>query len=173
MIYIKNLSLPKKVIINELDTKACSAIVFTGTLGSIKISLYLISKFKKGRKKNVSFNFAFCAIKQGLSAVFFPAAFYLKLIGVGFKVIALNNRFELSLGYSHTIKLAHDSDIAFFTKKDGRIPLLGLCSFSLNSVTNRLAQISAYQKPSVYTGKGLVPLGSEPSRKEGKGKFQR
>ena len=40
MIYIKNLSLPKKVIINELDTKACSAIVFTGALGSIKISLY-------------------------------------------------------------------------------------------------------------------------------------
>jgi len=187
MIYIKNLSLPKKVIINELDTKACSAIVFTGALGSIKISLYdnnlqllkkdsrlyLISRFKKGRKKNVSFNFAFCAIKQGLSAVFFPAAFYLKLVGVGFKVIALNNRFELSLGYSHTIKLAHDSDIAFFTKKEGRVPLLGLCSFSLNSVTNRLAQISAYQKPSVYTGKGLVPLDSEPSRKEGKGKFQR
>jgi ribosomal protein L6P/L9E len=50
---------------------------------------------------------------------------------------------------------------------------LGFCSFLLNKVSNRLAQTYTYQKPSAYTGKGLLYLGIEPSRKEGKGKFQR
>jgi hypothetical protein len=170
MLLVHTLNLHKNIIITELPYKNSSSIVFTGSLGSIKIGLfdksvhvlkrnallYLICNHqgKITKKKLSRFNFAFCALNHSLAAIFFPVAFYLRLVGVGFKIIKSNN-------------------IAFFIKKEGRLQQLGFCSFLLNKVSNRLAQTYTHQKPSAYTGKGLLYLGIEPSRKEGKGKFQR
>ena len=189
MLLVHTLNLHKNIIITELPYKNSSSIVFTGSLGSIKIGLfdksvhvlkrnallYLICNHqgKITKKKLSRFNFAFCALNHSLAAIFFPVAFYLRLVGVGFKIIKSNSNFALSLGYSHLIDLKNDKNIAFFIKKEGRLQQLGFCSFLLNKVSNRLAQTYTYQKPSAYTGKGLLYLGIEPSRKEGKGKFQR
>ena len=162
MLLVHTLNLHKNIIITELPYKNSSSIVFTGSLGSIKIGLfdksvhvlkrnallYLICNHqgKITKKKLSRFNFAFCALNHSLAAIFFPVAFYLRLVGVGFKIIKSNSNFALSLGYSHLIALKNDKNIAFFIKKEGRLQQLGFCSFLLNKVSNRLAQTYTYQK---------------------------
>jgi large subunit ribosomal protein L6 len=196
---VKKLSIPKNVDLKAFSCPKLStsnnkyAIVVTGPFGSIKISLFdkdlyfikknnilffvynvqLNSKKHKEKRTLARLNFAFVALKHSFNAMLFPISSYLKLVGVGFKIIKSNNKFELSLGYSHSVILPNSKDFTYFIKKDGRTQLLGFCSFVIDDVTNRIATIYNLKKPSVYSGKGFQFIDQEPFRKEGKGKFQR
>ncbi len=90
----------------------------------------------------------------------------LKLIGVGYRAAASGNYLELSLGYSHPVKLELPQGVS--AKTESNNTLITLSGDNLVSIGQFAAQIRAWRPPEPYLGKGVSYEGERILRKAGK-----
>ncbi len=91
----------------------------------------------------------------------------INFVGVGYKGIKNNNIFEVSLGYSHTIKFEIPEGVDLEVKKPNEFLLSSSNKQLLGDVCSKLEKL---RKVEPYKGKGVVKVGKFYLRKEGKKK---
>ncbi len=90
----------------------------------------------------------------------------LEIIGVGYRCIAKGpGELELSLGFSHTVKVVAPEGITFEVPTPTRIIIRGIDKEIVGQVA---ANIRKIRKPEPYKGKGVRYLGEKVQRKAGK-----
>jgi len=88
----------------------------------------------------------------------------LELSGVGYRAKVSGNDLELSVGFSHTVKITAPSGITFLVS-DNIITVSGI---DKSLVGNTAASIRSIRPPEPYKGKGIKYVGEKIRRKAGK-----
>jgi large subunit ribosomal protein L6 len=88
----------------------------------------------------------------------------LKLVGLGYKASLNGNNLEMSLGYSHPIKVEHVEGLEM-SVKDNIITVSGIDKEKVGLLA---AKIKSKRKPDAYKGKGVLYNGEVIKLKEGK-----
>jgi large subunit ribosomal protein L6 len=89
----------------------------------------------------------------------------LEIIGTGYRAALQGSTLDLSLGYSHPVKVDAPDGIAFELPGPTRIVVRGVDKEQVGQVA---ADIRALRKPEPYKGKGVRYLGEHVARKAGK-----
>lgn len=89
----------------------------------------------------------------------------LDIQGVGYRAALSGRDLDLSLGFSHPVKVAAPEGITFEVPTPNRIKVSGIDKQSVGQVA---AEIRAIRKPEPYKGKGVRYLGERVQRKAGK-----
>jgi len=89
------------------------------------------------------------------------------LIGVGFKAQAQGKVLNLSLGFSHPIKVSVPDGITIETPSQTEIVVKGTNKHAVGQIA---AEIRAFRSPEPYKGKGVRYEGEVVVKKEGKKK---
>lgn len=153
----------------ETDT-AARTLVASGALGTVVLpihggsvllfqnKLFLPSKSLLSQLTSLLVKFS-----TGLSFGYFVE---LTLVGLGFRLIKLENVLLLRLGFAHYIKLLVPSDLHVVGYKK-RLVVFGLTSSSVNQFVEKLV---FFRKPDVYKNKGVQVVGRVFRLKTGKQK---
>lgn len=172
-----SLKIPENVTIE----KNHEFLIFSGPLGKTKLNLKKIDVFGSAavfisqEKKTLeiltlskSFNGLLKTLVlnkiQGVSRGFL---LYLKIIGIGYRVLLQNNKLIFKLGYSHDIIYKLPSSIKVFLMDPTLFCLFGI---DKNQITQIAAKLRGLRKPSVYKGKGIRLLNETIALKIGKRK---
>jgi len=110
-----------------------------------------------GLTRNMIFNMI-----QGISEGFEKT---LEIIGVGYRADLKGKDLELSLGYSHPIKIKAPEGIEFIVDKQKIIKVKGADKQLVGKIA---AEIRDYRKPEPYKGKGVRYIDEHVRRKVGK-----
>lgn len=89
----------------------------------------------------------------------------LEIIGTGYRATLQGSSLDLSLGFSHLVKVAAPDGIVFEVPSPTRITVRGPDKELVGQVA---ADIRALRKPEPYKGKGVRYLGEQVTRKAGK-----
>ncbi len=89
----------------------------------------------------------------------------LDIQGVGFRATLAGSDLDLSLGFSHPVKIAAPEGITFEVPGPNRVKVSGIDKQAVGQVA---AEIRALRKPEPYKGKGVRYLGERVARKAGK-----
>jgi large subunit ribosomal protein L6 len=89
----------------------------------------------------------------------------LEIIGTGYRAALQGSTLDLSLGFSHPVKVDAPSGITFEVPTPTRIVVRGIDKEQVGQVA---ADIRALRKPEPYKGKGVRYLGEHVARKAGK-----
>jgi large subunit ribosomal protein L6 len=89
----------------------------------------------------------------------------LEIIGTGYRAALQGSTLDLSLGFSHPVKVDAPSGITFEVPTPTRIVVRGIDKEQVGQVA---ADIRALRKPEPYKGKGVRYLGEYVARKAGK-----
>lgn len=92
-----------------------------------------------------------------------------ELVGVGYKVVAVENRLEFALGFSHDIVLVLPDEVKCSAETiKGKNPTVTLESHDKELLGLMAAKIRSLRKPEPYKGKGIKYSGEILRRKAGK-----
>jgi len=94
----------------------------------------------------------------------------LQMIGVGYKAEIKDNKLDLKLGFSHSIRLNIPEGIEISVAKSTKGNVLILSGIDNEKITSFAAKIRDFRRPEPYKGKGLSYLNEQIRRKEGKKK---
>ena len=89
----------------------------------------------------------------------------LEIIGTGYRAALQGSTLDLSLGFSHPVKVEAPEGITFEVPTPTRIVVRGIDKEQVGQVA---ADIRALRKPEPYKGKGVRYLGEYVARKAGK-----
>ncbi|QYG91586.1 50S ribosomal protein L6 [Iamia sp. SCSIO 61187] len=89
----------------------------------------------------------------------------LEIIGTGYRAALQGSTLDLSLGFSHPVKVEAPDGITFEVPVPTRIVVRGIDKEQVGQVA---ADIRAIRKPEPYKGKGVRYLGEHVARKAGK-----
>ncbi len=89
----------------------------------------------------------------------------LEIIGTGYRAALQGSTLDLSLGFSHPVKVDAPEGITFEVPVPTRIVIRGVDKEQVGQVA---ADIRALRKPEPYKGKGVRYLGEHVARKAGK-----
>ena len=89
----------------------------------------------------------------------------LEIIGTGYRAALQGSTLDLSLGFSHPVKVDAPEGITFEVPVPTRIVVRGVDKEQVGQVA---ADIRALRKPEPYKGKGVRYLGEHVARKAGK-----
>ncbi len=89
----------------------------------------------------------------------------LEIIGTGFRASLQGTTLDLSLGFSHPVRVDAPDGITFEVPSPTRITVRGADKERVGQVA---ADIRALRKPEPYKGKGVRYLGEQVTRKAGK-----
>jgi len=89
----------------------------------------------------------------------------LEIIGTGYRAALQGTTLDLSLGFSHPVKVDAPDGITFEVPAPTRIVIRGIDKEQVGQVA---ADIRAIRKPEPYKGKGVRYLGEHVARKAGK-----
>ncbi|HLR28085.1 MAG TPA: 50S ribosomal protein L6 [Ruania sp.] len=89
----------------------------------------------------------------------------LEIVGTGFRVVPKGSDLELSLGYSHPVKVAAPEGITFSVESATKFSVWGINKQQVGEVA---ANIRKLRKPEPYNGKGVRYAGEQVRRKVGK-----
>lgn len=93
----------------------------------------------------------------------------LELVGVGYKANANGQYLELSLGYSHDLLFEFPKEIKVeVTQEKKANPIITLSCIDKQLLGQVCAKIRSYRMPEPYKGKGILFVGEQIRRKEGK-----
>lgn len=88
----------------------------------------------------------------------------LELIGVGYRAQVQGVDLNLSLGFSHPVRMKPEPGIAFAVADN----VITVSGFNKELVGNTAAKIRSYRPPEPYKGKGIRYAGEQVRRKAGK-----
>ena len=89
----------------------------------------------------------------------------LEVVGTGYRVAAAGQSLELSLGFSHSVKVDPPEGITFQVEGNNKIIVSGI---DKQAVGETAANIRKLRKPEPYKGKGVRYEGEHVRRKAGK-----
>jgi large subunit ribosomal protein L6 len=89
----------------------------------------------------------------------------LEIIGTGYRAALQGSTLDLSLGFSHPVKVDAPDGITFEVPSPTRVVVRGIDKEQVGQVA---ADIRALRKPEPYKGKGVRYLGEHVARKAGK-----
>lgn len=89
----------------------------------------------------------------------------LEIIGTGYRAALQGSTLDLSLGFSHPVKVDAPEGITFEVPSPTRVVIRGIDKEQVGQVA---ADIRALRKPEPYKGKGVRYLGEHVARKAGK-----
>jgi large subunit ribosomal protein L6 len=89
----------------------------------------------------------------------------LEIIGTGYRATLQGSSLDLSLGFSHPVKVDAPDGITFEVPTPTRVVVRGIDKEKVGQVA---ADIRAIRKPEPYKGKGVRYLGEHVARKAGK-----
>jgi len=89
----------------------------------------------------------------------------LEIIGTGYRAVLQGSTIDLSLGFSHPVKVDAPQGITFEVPTATRVVVRGVDKEQVGQVA---ANIRAIRKPEPYKGKGVRYLGEHVARKAGK-----
>ncbi|NLV56897.1 MAG: 50S ribosomal protein L6 [Acidimicrobiales bacterium] len=89
----------------------------------------------------------------------------LEIIGTGYRAALQGSTIDLSLGFSHPVKVDAPQGITFEVPTATRVVVRGVDKEQVGQVA---ANIRAIRKPEPYKGKGVRYLGEHVARKAGK-----
>jgi large subunit ribosomal protein L6 len=89
----------------------------------------------------------------------------LEIIGTGYRAALQGSTLDLSLGFSHPVKVDAPDGITFEVPSPTRVVIRGIDKEQVGQVA---ADIRAIRKPEPYKGKGVRYLGEHVARKAGK-----
>jgi len=89
----------------------------------------------------------------------------LEIIGTGYRAALQGTTLDLSLGFSHPVKVDAPDGITFEVPAPTRIVIRGIDKEQVGQIA---ADIRAIRKPEPYKGKGVRYLGEHVARKAGK-----
>jgi large subunit ribosomal protein L6 len=89
----------------------------------------------------------------------------LEIIGTGYRAALQGSTLDLSLGFSHPVRVAAPEGITFEVPSPTRVVVRGIDKEQVGQVA---ADIRAIRKPEPYKGKGVRYLGEHVARKAGK-----
>jgi len=90
----------------------------------------------------------------------------LAIVGVGYRAAAKGpDKIELSLGFSHTVKVEAPDGITFEVPEPTKILVVGIDKQLVGQVA---ANIRSFRKPEPYKGKGIRYVDEHVARKAGK-----
>ena len=93
----------------------------------------------------------------------------LEFVGVGYKVAAVGQILDMSLGFSHNILMEIPSEVKLEAETKKRAnPKLTLSSIDKQLLGQVVAKIRSFRKPEPYKGKGIKFVGEQIRRKQGK-----
>lgn len=91
----------------------------------------------------------------------------LVFVGVGYRARLENKRIIIRLGYSHEISLSIPANLSLSVVKRNNVILKGN---SLDTISQFAYRLRSFRQPEPFKGKGIVVLGENIRRKEGKKK---
>lgn len=101
-------------------------------------------------------------VTQGFSAT-------MELVGVGYKATANGQLLELSIGYSHDIMFDFPNEIKVEVTQEKRgNPFIKITTIDKQLLGQVCAKIRSYRMPEPYKGKGIIFVGEQILRKQGK-----
>jgi large subunit ribosomal protein L6 len=89
----------------------------------------------------------------------------LEIIGTGYRAALQGSTLDLSLGFSHPVRVDAPDGITFEVPSPTRVVVRGIDKEQVGQVA---ADIRAIRKPEPYKGKGVRYLGEHVARKAGK-----
>lgn len=89
----------------------------------------------------------------------------LEIIGTGYRAALQGSTLDLSLGFSHPVRVDAPEGITFEVPTPTRVVIRGIDKEQVGQVA---ADIRAIRKPEPYKGKGVRYLGEHVARKAGK-----
>jgi large subunit ribosomal protein L6 len=89
----------------------------------------------------------------------------LEITGVGYRAVLVNQKLQLSLGYSHQVEIEPPEGISFEVESPTRLAVVGIDKELVGQVA---AKVRASRKPEPYKGKGVRYAGEVIRRKAGK-----
>jgi large subunit ribosomal protein L6 len=89
----------------------------------------------------------------------------LEITGVGYRAVLVNQKLQLSLGYSHQVEIEPPEGITFEVETPTRLAVVGIDKELVGQVA---AEVRASRKPEPYKGKGVRYAGEVIRRKAGK-----
>ena len=89
----------------------------------------------------------------------------LELVGVGYRASLKGKDLEMSLGFSHPVKVTPPEGIVFEVPSQTEILVKGASKEQVGQVA---ADVRAWRKPEPYKGKGIRYAGEHVRRKLGK-----
>ena len=114
---------------------------------------------------------AYGSLQRKLRAFIYGIAYHyvkrLLFVGVGYRARQENQQIILRLGYSHEICLNIPNKIHLRIVKRNNVILNG---YNLDEISQFAYKLRSFREPEPYKGKGIVLLGENIRRKEGKKK---
>jgi large subunit ribosomal protein L6 len=104
------------------------------------------------------------ALIQGLALEYVT---YLQLVGVGYKARIEKNQLILRLGFSHEVEICIPKDLNLSLFKRNNIRISGS---DYGKVRQFAHKVRAFRRPEPFKGKGILVIGENLRRKEGKKK---
>ncbi len=169
----RKLSLPTGVSVN-VDGKNVTVTgpkgtltLFVPTLISVKVTDNIVETIRGNEIKttkqlhgtiNSLINNMIIGVEKGYQKV-------LEINGVGYRAAIKGNILELSVGYSHIVKIEIPADLKIDAPTNTKLIVSGI---DKQKVTELAAKIRAVRKPEPYKGKGIKYQDENIIRKEGK-----
>ena len=176
----KPISIPKGVEVKVEDTK----VIVKGPKGELekKISPYVILEIKddqvfikpneamlrrKSDAKTLRINTGtyWSHVRNMIKGVTEGYSKELQIVGIGYRAQLQGSKLVLNLGYSNPIVVEPPEGISFEVPEPTRIIVKGMDKEKVGQVA---ANIKAYRKPNVYSGKGIRYKGEVIRTKVGK-----
>lgn len=88
----------------------------------------------------------------------------LELSGVGYRAQVMGNDLQISVGFSHPVKIPTEAGIQFSVAEN----IISIAGIDKDKVGNMAARIRAIRPPEPYKGKGIKYVGEKIRRKAGK-----
>jgi large subunit ribosomal protein L6 len=93
----------------------------------------------------------------------------LEMVGVGYRAEAKGQNLEMSLGFSHEVKLELPNEVKVETRTERRAnPIITLTCIDKQLIGHVAAKIRSLRPPEPYKGKGIKFVGEQLRRKAGK-----
>ena len=93
----------------------------------------------------------------------------MELVGVGFRAVAMGQKLDMSLGFSHNILMELPAEVKVeATQEKGKNPIVKLSSYDKQLLGAVAAKIRSFRRPEPYKGKGIKFVGEIIRRKAGK-----
>ncbi|MCW5941603.1 MAG: 50S ribosomal protein L6 [Fimbriimonadaceae bacterium] len=176
---LKPITVPKNV---EIESDVLGNVTVKGPKGELKVriareltlvqegGLLTISRPTNQRRHRSQHGLARTLIHNCVVGVTEGHKKTLEIVGVGYRVAAEGQGLNLSLGYSHPVKVAPVDGVAFDVKSDDRsrtqqIVVAGIDKARVGQVA---ADIRKTRKPDPYKGKGVRYQGEVIKLKPGK-----
>ncbi len=169
----RKLSLPTGVSVN-VDSKNITVTGPKGTLTlvvpsliSVKVTDNIVTTVRSNEVKttkqlhgtiNSLINNMIIGVEKGYQKI-------LEINGVGYRAAIKGNVLELSVGYSHIVKIIIPEDLKIEAPTNTKLIVSGI---DKQKVTELAAKIRAVRKPEPYKGKGIKYQDENIIRKEGK-----